>query len=350
MKKMAIFGLTFLLIFSVFSACSKKPSIPKAGSATADDMLTLLPKNAGGVLVVDVHRAMTTDFAQKMIKENKEYQKYQEIINEIGVDPQKDVFFVAVGVSGEMKQNAGSAVGVVNLKYNKDKLLAAIKKQDMKLEEKTYEGITLFSSPSEGEGEKRVFGAFLDESNILIGPEKEVQAVVDIVKKKAESIVKNKDMMALVKTVNRKAMLWSVFLLPPEQMKSMAESTPFLSSLQFVKSLSFYLDYKNKGLEAEIKAVGTDEKKNKDVADFLNGLKGLGGLTGSQKPELGELLNKIEITSAADFVKIYANIPQDLLEKLSQEAQKQVESKLAGEKEKQVEKQEETKKPEEIKK
>jgi hypothetical protein len=350
MKKLAIFGLTFLLIFSVFSACSKKPSIPKAGSATADDMLTLLPKNSGGVIVIDVHNAMMTDIAAKLIKENKEYQKYQEIINEIGIDPQKDVFFISVGVSGEMKQNASSAVGVVNLKYNKDKLLAAIKKQDMKLEEKTYEGITLFSSPSEGEGEKRVFGAFLDESNILIGPEKEVQAVVDIVKKKAESIVKNKDMMALVKTVNRKAMLWSVFLLPPEQMKSMAESTPFLSSLQFVKSLSFYLDYKNKGLEAEIKAVGTDEKKNKDVADFLNGLKGLGGLAGSQKPELGELLNKIEITSAADFVKIYANIPQDLLEKLSQEAQKQVESKLAGEKEKQVEKQEETKKPEEIKK
>jgi len=350
MKKFAVLGLSLILIFSVFSACSKKPSFPKAGSATAEDMLTLLPKNSGGVVVVDVHGAMTTDFAQKMIKENKEYQKYQEIINEVGIDPQKDVFFIAVGISGEMKQNASSAVGVVNLKYNKEKLMAAIKKQDMKLEEKTYEGIPLFSSPTEGEGEKRVFGAFLDESNILLGPEKEVQAVIDIFKKKAESVVKNKDMMALLKPINKKAMLWSAFLLPPDQMKTMAESNPFLSNLQFVKSLSFYLDFKNKGLEVEIKAVGTDEKKNKDVADFLNGLKGLGGLAGSQKPELGELLNKIEITSAADFVKIYANIPQDLLEKLSQEAQKQVESKLAGEKEKQDEKQEETKKPEEIKK
>lgn len=348
MKKFAVLGLSFLLILSVFSACGKKPSIPKAGSATADDMLTLLPKNSGGVVVVDVHRAMTTDFAQKMIKENKEYQKYQEIINEIGVDPQKDVFFVAVGVSAEMKQNASSAVGVVNLKYNKDKLLAAIKKQESNLEEKTYEGIAMFSSPKEGE--KRVFGAFLDESNILIGPEKEVQAVVDIVKKKAESVVKNKEMMALIKAVNRKAMLWSAFLLPLDQMKTMAEANPFLSNLQFIKSLSLYFDYKNKGLEAEIKAVGTDEKKNKEVADFLNGLKSLGGLTGSQKPELGELLNKIEITSSVDFVKIYATIPQDLLDKLSQEAQKQVESKLAGEKEKQEQKREESKKPEEIKK
>jgi hypothetical protein len=350
MKKFAVLGLSFLLILSVFSACSKKPSIPKAGSATADDMLTLLPKNSGGVVVVDIHRAMTTDIAQKMIKENKEYQKYQEIINEIGVDPQKDVFFVAVGVgvSAEMKQNASSAVGVVNLKYNKDKLLAAIKKQESNLEEKTYEGIAMFSSPKEGE--KRVFGAFLDESNILIGPEKEVQAVVDIVKKKAESVVKNKEMMTLIKGVNRKAMLWSAFLLPPDQMKTMAEGNPFLSNLQFIKSLSLYFDYKNKGLEAEIKAVGTDEKKNKEVADFLNGLKGLGGLAGSQKPEVAELMNKIEITSSADFVKIYANIPQDLLDKLSQEAQKQVESKLAGEKEKQGQKQEESKKPEEIKK
>jgi hypothetical protein len=293
---------------------------------------------------------MMTDIAGKLIKENKEYQKYQEIIKEIGVDPQKDVFFVAIGISGEMKQNASSGVGVVNLKYNREKLMAAIKKQDTKLEEKIYEGIPLFSSPSEGEGGKRVFGAFLDESNILIGPEKEVQAVIDIFKKKAESIINNKEMMALIKTVNKKAMLWSTFLLPPDQMKTMAEGNPMLSNLQFIKSLSLYFDYKNKGLEAEIKAVGTDEKKNKEVADFLNGLKGLGGLAGSQKPEVGELINKIEITSAADYVKIYVNIPQDLLDKLSQEAQKQVESKLAGEKEKQGQKQEETKKPEEIKK
>jgi len=350
MKKFAVLGLSFLLIFSVFSACSKKAAFPKAGSATADDMLTLLPKNSGGVIVFDVHSAITTDIAAKLIKENKEYQKYQEFIKETGIDPQKDVFFVAVGISGEMKEKASSGVGVFNLKYNKEKLLAAAKKQDEKLEEKTYEGIAMISSPNEKEGEKRVFGAFLDESNILIGPEKEVQAVIDIFKKKAESIVQNKEMMALVKTVNRKAMLWSAFFLPPDQMKTMAEENPFLNNLQYVKSLALYIDYKNKGLEAEIKAVGTDEKKNKDVADFLNGLKGLGGLAGSQKPEVGELINKIEITSAADYVKIYANIPQDLLEKLSQEVQKQVESKLAAEKEKQAEKQEETKKPEEIKK
>jgi len=344
MKKIAIFGLSFLLVFSIFSACAKKAAFPKAGSATADDMLTLLPKNSQGVVVIDVHRAMTTDIAQKLIKENKEYQKYQEIITEIGIDPQKDVFFAAIGVSGDMKEKTSSGVGVVNLKYSKDKLIAAIKKHEANLEEKTYEGIPMFSSPSEGE--KRAFGAFLDESNILIGPEKEIQTVVDIYKKKSESVVKNKDLMAFIKTVNRRAILWSAFLLPPEQMKTMAEGNPFLSNLQYVKSLSLYFDYKNKGLEAEIKAVGTDEKKNKEVADFLNGLKGLGGLTGSQKPELGELLNKIEIESTAEYVKIYANIPQDLLDKLGQEAQKQVESKLASEKEKQ----EETKKPEEIKK
>ncbi len=348
MKKFVAFGLSLLLIFSVFSACSKKPTFPKAGSALAEDMLTLLPKNSEGVLVIDVHRAMTTELAEKAIKESKEYQKYQEVIKEVGIDPQKDVFFVAVGVSGEMKQKITAGVGVINLRYDKEKLLAAIKKQDTDLEEKTYEGIALFSSPEEGE--KRMFGAFLDESNIVLGAEKEIQAVVDIYKKKAESVVKNTEMMALLKPLNKRALLWSAFLLPSDQMKSVAESNPFLSNLQFVKSLSLYFDYRNRGLEAEIKAISTDEQKNKDVADFLNGLKGLGGLAGAQKPEVGEFLNKIEITSAADFVKIYANIPQDLLEKLSQEAQKQVESKLAGEKEKQEEKPEEDKKPEEIKK
>jgi len=51
-------------------------------------------------------------------------------------------------------------------------------------------------------------------------------------------------------------------------------------------------------------------------------------MAGGEKPEIGELINKIEISSAADAVKIYANIPEDLLNKLSATATKTVEEKL----------------------
>lgn len=59
-----------------------------------------------------------------------------------------------------------------------------------------------------------------------------------------------------------------------------------------------------------------NEENNKKIADALNGFKALGGMVAAQKPELGELLNKIEISSTTDHVKIYCSLPEELLNKL----------------------------------
>ena len=41
-------------------------------------------------------------------------------------------------------------------------------------------------------------------------------------------------------------------------------------------------------------------------------------MAATEKPEIGELINKIDITSTADHVKIYASIPEDLINKLKE--------------------------------
>ncbi len=48
----------------------------------------------------------------------------------------------------------------------------------------------------------------------------------------------------------------------------------------------------------------------------------------AEKPEIGELMNKIEISSGPDSVKIFVDLPEALLDKLAVEAEKQVKSKL----------------------
>lgn len=92
-----------------------------------------------------------------------------------------------------------------------------------------------------------------------------------------------------------------------------------LSSLEGVHSVLIAFDYKNKAIEAEIKALNKDEQKNKQIADFLTGLKAMGGMAGSDKPSLGELMNKIVVASGADYVSVTANIPEELLTKLGAE-------------------------------
>ena len=58
MKKLTALGIVVFLALFSFAACGKKAGAwPAAG---AEDMLNLLPKDAQGVVVVDVHRAITT--------------------------------------------------------------------------------------------------------------------------------------------------------------------------------------------------------------------------------------------------------------------------------------------------
>jgi hypothetical protein len=252
MKKIAIIGLALVFVFLSQAACKK------AGGA--DNVLSLIPQDAQGVVVVNVNKAMTTNIVDKAIKENKEYQKYQEFIKETGIDPQKDIFYIAVGLiqkkteGGETEQQG---VVVANMNYNKDVLLAKIKEKASGLKEETYEGVTVYAI-TEKEAAKPTYGAFLDASNILIGSEKAVKAVIDISKKKADNVFKNADLSALIKTANKNALLWSAFSFPPEMMKDMAAKNPMASDLADVKALLIYFDYANKSLQLEIK--GQEQK------------------------------------------------------------------------------------------
>lgn len=48
----------------------------------------------------------------------------------------------------------------------------------------------------------------------------------------------------------------------------------------------------------------------------------MGAMAAAKKPEVGELLDKLEISSGPDHAKIYASIPEDLINKIKSEAKK----------------------------
>jgi hypothetical protein len=328
-RKSVAFGLSLLLILFGAITC-KQVGPPKAGSATAADMLKLIPKDVQGVAMIDVHRVMTTDFVDKVIKESKDTQKYEEFVKGTGLDPQKDIYFAAVGFTAQkgLEEKAGQGAAVVlNLKYNKDTLLAMLKERVPELKQEIYEGIPIYSF-AEKEGAKPGFGCFLDDSNIAFGQENEVKAVIDVVKKKAENVLQNAPLSALLKSVNKTAMVWSASLISAEAMKQAATAVPMLSSLASLSAATVYFDYKDKSVEMEARMMGTDAEKNKQIADLLNGLKAFGNMAAAKKPEIGELMNKIEITSAPDHVRIYAKLPEELLTKLGATAEEKIQEKL----------------------
>jgi len=328
MKKFAVGSLALILLVFGFAAC-KKAGPPAAGSASAADMLSMIPKSAQGVVVIDVHAAMTVAFIDKAIKDSKDNHKYLDFVKETGLDPQKDIYYAVVGLMGSEGLDKASPAIIVNLKYDKDKLLAKLKEKATNVAGETYEGLTLYTV-TEADEKKPMSGVFYDASNIIFGEAKDVKAVIDVVKKGADSILKNEALTALLKSADQTAMLWAAAVLPPEAMKAMAAQNPMASSLDSLKSVLLALDYKNKALRIEIKGMGGDAEKNKQTADALNGLKALGAMAAGEKPEIGELVNKIEVTSSAEFIKIAALLPDELLTKLSATAEQTVKEKMAG--------------------
>ncbi len=326
MKRFAAFGIVVSLILISFVACGKKAEGPGAGGG-AGALLNLLPRDSQGVVVVDFNRAINTQFADKAIKENKNQAKYQEFIKETGIDPQKDIAGLAVAIAGQAEGPAPKqeAAVVVSLKYDKNLLLAMMKKDGAEIKEETYQGVVVYSGLKAEAGKPPASAAFLDASTVVAGTDGMVRKVIDVFAKKAENIQKNDVLSAIIKTANKNALVWCAFAIPEEATKKLAQSNPMMGSLEGMKAMTLFFDYRDKTYSFEIKTQGGDPAKNKQLADMLTGFKALGAGAAAKNPDVGDLLNRIEVSSGADFVKIAAGLPEDVLERLTKSAAQKVE-------------------------
>jgi hypothetical protein len=306
--------------------CKKEAGAPEAGTAKAVDILSLIPVDVQGVIFVDVNNAMSTDFANKMIQDSDDYQKYQEFVEKTGIDPQKDIYYVAVGIAGDLEGDDQEGVAVINMKYDPNTVLGLIKEkaaeEEQEIQEKQYEGHAVYQIWQEGEP---IEFSFIDDSNIVAGNEIHVKSVLDVLDKKKDNVFKNKELSAIIDKTNKDAMLWGAILLPPETMEKAASSNPMMGALKSISAIALYFDYKNQNIIAEIMAMSPDAESNKQVAEALTGIKSFGAMAAGEKPELGELLNAIQISSGDDHVKIFAEIPEELIKKLQAEESKEEE-------------------------
>jgi hypothetical protein len=318
-KSLSLF-LVIALTCLMGAACGgKKPASPQAGSATAEDLLSLFPKDTRGLLVVDVQKIMRTEAVAKAIKDNEKNEKYVKFVQDTGIDPQKDIFFFAGAMTGDLSQKNPDGAALVNLKYDKTRLLESMKKERGEFTTADYNGLTVYQFAG-GESEKPVSGIFLDESNILAGSDAAVKKMADVYQKKAENVWKNAEMVSLLKGMNTSAMVWGGVALPPQTVEQATSQNPMLGAFSTIQSLLLSVDYKDETMLMEIKAMSPDAEKNKNMAETLTGFKALGSGAAAKEPLVGQLLNNIEIVSAADSVKLVVRIPSELMQSLSDKA------------------------------
>lgn len=319
-KVSLVVGLTGLILAAMVS-CGRQAKAPQAGKANIMDLVGLLPENTQGVLAWDVHRALTTAVAHHSLEDKEIAAKIQEFKEKTGIDPEKDVFLIVGGMIAR-PDSEPSAVALLNLRYDKEKILSLIREKNPEIGETSYGRAKIYTFPREKRPEPGL--AFYDASNIFIGEIEAVKAVIDVCEKKAKNLTNNAELNALIKAANREALFWGTLLLPAEAMAELAKSNAMLASLQHLRALTMSFDYKNKSLLAEIKAMGADESQNKQIADLITGMKAMGAMAATKYPEVVEVFNRLEVGSSPQSVSLKFTLPEELMIKLGDRMKQEV--------------------------
>ena len=305
-----VFVLTLLLI----SGCGEKAA--KGG----DNLYTLLPDNASGVLSMNFKEFAKLDFFDKIIKEAKEekpdkpgkvFKDYQDFVDKTGIDPQKDIHGFALAFLGKIKPGSEPDVVVVaDLNYDKNKLMNAFKEGDEKFSEEDYKGITIMQGVDDNGKDFAL--AFVNESIMAGGKIDGVKKVVDLSKGEGQNILANAKMKSYIEKFKSGAIASFVFDFP-EEAKKVQETPMFKMDLTKAEVIFGNVEYTGSAWDGEIALVCPNEEGNKQLVDTLNGLKGMGAMGG---PEVAELVNNINLSASAEQITLTFNITDELIEKL----------------------------------
>lgn len=317
MKKITFIASAIIFALFALTSCESGLFSPAAGPAQADDMLRLLPKDVAAVFFIDVQRILTIESVNKFISEKTEEENFeghadfQKFTEMTGIDIKKDIYFIAAALKQGKAEYDEWGVGIVNLKYDKEKLLSFIKEKSeegSELIEEQYNGFTLYTVKEKGEESSFVF---LDSSNIAAGNVDIVKSVINVLQKQEDSVLTNADFSVLFQETDKGALFWGGVLVPPEVTSKLAEEMPMAGSIESIQAVSLSFDYSDRTIIADVKLRSSDPLKNQEMADTLMGLKEMGAMIQIQDFNFGEVLDRIEITSAPDHVRIFASYPDD---------------------------------------
>jgi hypothetical protein len=259
---------------------------------------------------------MTTEIADDLIKEEDTYQKYQEFVTKSGIDPQQDIFYVAVGlISVGMGENQQGAA-VVNMRYDREKLLSLVQEESEKeFTTEDYSGFTIYSVPEEDE----VF-AFLDDSNVVAGSAGGVKSCIDVMQGAKDNVFQNQALADVLSRTEKDTIFWGAMLIPQDELSKATEGNPQLKPLENMKAMILNFDHRNAQLMLRIRAEGDNAESNQQISEMLTGFKAMAGMMiPEDKPELGEILQGVTVSHGPDHVKIEATVSDQLIEKLKAE-------------------------------
>ena len=309
--------------------------------------LSLLPKDAGFVLVVDMKKVVDTKYYNKFKQDEIKLDDYNEFIEKTGVDPEKDLDKIAISLS-EMEEEADFVL-IATGRFDKEKILSSIREEAAVVEDE-YQGKILYQITDrhvqcededeieEEEAEIKhkhkkdeVRLSFLDSDIIAISNSDLIKNTVDLYQGKGESIENNQVLMEVVKEIDQDDMVWGAGVVPEKVKEMPPPGHPIANVVATIKSVVFSIDLQ-KELDAFLKIKSDSQENVKNITDALNGFLALGRMNYAEQPRYMELLEGILIEWTEDMVSVSMHMSEELLDWLSEEiAEKKYQKKIEKE-------------------
>lgn len=264
----------------------------------------LLPADADTVTYVNVKQLVDSDvikkYALEQIKQALAGQDAKKILDEMGLDPLKDVEKIWVGSSGK-DANDMKALIVVHGKFDPDKLFkaaeAATKKDGDKFSMIKDGTTTMFKfQPEQG---NPVYGTVVDDTTVIAGTDKKLIATA-LAQKKAAI---NADLTALVKKMDEKATMFAVSVVKgkfdgvklPAQLP--IDLSGFEKALPLTDTLSIVIKVTG-DIKLEVVFGMKDDDAAADMGDatakLIDGIKGLVPLLAAAEPKAKPLVDVVK--------------------------------------------------------
>jgi hypothetical protein len=282
----------------------------------------VLPADARFVMGFDVKRFTASPFYARFASERgMQPEALRELEEKTGLDPSRDVDqIVIVGTTSAGKESPGLAMALG--RFDLYKIGRALETEG-KVAGHNVDGISVYAF--EGEKDRSVALAFLDESTLLFGPRTQVEAAVSSRTRGETPLKKNAALMGLVAKVRPGSTFWMVgdqsllAGMPTSVPAPGASADGATVSLPALKSLTITGDL-DPQVSLSVTGEAADEMAAKNLADVVRGFVALVSLQARQKPELQQLASAVTVATEQNRVLVSARVPYELLDVLRAKA------------------------------
>lgn len=309
-----------------------------ASAANAAPPERLLPDNTTMVFSVNIKSLVDSPLYQKALKEKleelmKKNKEFTGIMQTMNFDPMKDLtsFTAAIGNFNVNMQGGPpkpDVEPVLILKGNFDvqkietalsALISAGGKDKVAIAK--LGSRTLFELK---EGEKPMFGTFIDKETVALCDSKDnLQVVIDKAEGKKTTKL-TKEFQAALSKADTKRTIWGAMIMP-DTIKQLASMAPQGAIMEKIESMNFAVNVKD-NIEIELNAYAADADSATEFKKLLDQGKEIMGIAALQAPDeqdskdISDFISSLRISNNQKMVSMKGELKGGLIERAVKKA------------------------------